>query len=126
MLFLLATYAGLSCCMFARASIDRSFGWAYHHSMTAPIISAWEEALVENQVEDQPVLNHIQHLVAEEHRLHEQRAHPKADRKRLAQVQVELDQCWDLLRQRRALRDVGLDPDDAEVRPPQVVENYEQ
>ncbi len=81
---------------------------------------------MENQVEDQPVLNHIQRLVAEEHRLHEQRPHPKADRKRLALVQVELDQCWDLLRQRRALRDVGLDPDEAEVRPPQVVENYEQ
>ena len=79
-----------------------------------------------NQVEDQPVLNHIQHLVAEEHRLHEQRAQPEADRKRLAQVQVELDQCWDLLRQRRALRDVGRDPDYAQVRPPQVVENYEQ
>ncbi|MBI5672892.1 MAG: DUF2630 family protein [Nitrospirae bacterium] len=67
----------------------------------------------------------IQRLVAEEHRLHEQRAHSKADRKRLEQVQVELDQCWDLLRQRRALREVGFDPDDAEVRPPQVVENYE-
>ena len=81
---------------------------------------------MDDQVEDQPVLNHIQRLVAEEHRLHEQRAHSKADRKRLDQVQVELDQCWDLLRQRRALREVGLDPDDAEVRPPQVVENYEQ
>jgi len=51
---------------------------------------------------------------------------PKSDSKRLVQIQVELDQCWDLLRQRRALRDVGLDPDEAEVRPPQVVENYEQ
>ena len=81
---------------------------------------------MENQVEDQPVLNHIQRLVEEEHRLHEQRAHPTADSKRLAQVQVELDQCWDLLRQRRALRDVGGDPDDAQVRPPEVVENYEQ
>ena len=81
---------------------------------------------MENQAEDQPVLNHIQRLVAEEHRLHEQGALPKADRKRLAKVQVELDQCWDLLRQRRALRDAGLDPDEAEVRPPQVVENYEQ
>lgn len=76
--------------------------------------------------EDQPVLNYIQNLVAEEHRLYEQGALPKSDRKRLAQIQVELDQCWDLLRQRRALRDVGLDPDEAEVRPPQVVENYEQ
>ena len=81
---------------------------------------------MENQVEDQPVLNHIQRLVAEEHRLHEQRAHPQADRERLVQVQVELDQCLDLLRQRRALRDVGLDPDEAQVRTPQVVENYEQ
>ena len=81
---------------------------------------------MENQVEDQPVLNHIQRLVEEEHRLLEQREHPKADGNRLAEVQVELDQCWDLLRQRRALRDVGLDPDKAQVRPPQVVENYEQ
>ena len=81
---------------------------------------------MENHIEDQPVLNHIQRLVAEEHRLHEAGELHKADRKRLAQVQVELDQCWDLLRQRRALRDVGLDPDEAEVRPPQVVENYEQ
>lgn len=84
-----------------------------------------EEAFVENLVEDQPVLNHIQCLVEEEHRLHEQRVHPKSDRKRLAQVRIELDQCWDLLRQRRALRDVGLDPNDAEVRPAEVVENYE-
>ena len=81
---------------------------------------------MENQAEDQPVLNYIQHLVAEEHRLYQQRVLTKADRKRLAQVQVELDQCWDLLRQRRALRDVGLDPNEAEVRPPQIVENYEQ
>jgi hypothetical protein len=42
------------------------------------------------------------------------------------QVQVELDQCWDLLRQRRALREVGLDPSMAQVRPAQVVEKYEQ
>ncbi|MDH5349160.1 MAG: DUF2630 family protein [Nitrospira sp.] len=60
----------------------------------------------------------------EEHRLHEKGAHSKADQKRLSQVQIELDQCWDLLRQRRALRQVGLDPDDAEVRPPEIVENY--
>ena len=79
---------------------------------------------MENQAQDQPVLIHIQRLVEEEHRL--QSGHSKADSKRLAQVQVELDQCWDLLRQRRALRDVGDDPDEAEVRPAHVVENYEQ
>jgi uncharacterized protein DUF2630 len=81
---------------------------------------------VENQRGDQPVLTYIQRLVEEEQRLYQQGQIPQADRKRLAQVQVELDQCWDLLRQRRALRDVGLDPDDAQVRPPQIVENYEQ
>jgi hypothetical protein len=81
---------------------------------------------VENQAEDQPVLSYIERLVAEEHRLLQQGLLGKADGKRLAQVKVELDQCWDLLRQRRALRDVGFDPDEAEVRPPQVVENYEQ
>jgi hypothetical protein len=81
---------------------------------------------VENHVGDQPVLNYIQRLVAEEQRLYQQGKLPQADRKRLAKVQVELDQCWDLLRQRRALRDGGLDPDDAQVRPAQVVENYEQ
>lgn len=81
---------------------------------------------MDNHVEDQPVLNHIQRLVSEEHLLHELRAHSKADRTRLDQVEVELDQCWDLLRQRRAFREVVLDADDAEVRPPQVVENYEQ
>jgi hypothetical protein len=58
--------------------------------------------------------------------LYQQGKLPHADRKRLAQLQVELDQCWDLLRQRRALRDVGLDPEDAQVRPSQIVENYEQ
>ena len=81
---------------------------------------------MESQLGDQPVLTYIQRLVEEEQRLYQQGKLPQADRKRLGQVQVELDQCWDLLRQRRALRDVGLDPDDAQVRPPQIVENYEQ
>jgi hypothetical protein len=90
-------------------------------------MSPREEAVVENPLEDQPVLNYIQRLVAEEHRLYGQgRRLPKEDRKRLEKIHVELDQCWDLLRQRRALRDVGVDPDEAEIRPPQVVENYEQ
>jgi hypothetical protein len=81
------------------------------------------------QTTDQPVLAHIQQLVEEEHRLFEQgerRIVGEMDRQRLAQVKVELDQCWDLLRQRRALREVGLDPNSAQVRPAQVVENYEQ
>ena len=46
------------------------------------------------------------------------------DRERLERVSVELDRCWDLLRQRRALREFGRDPDEADVRPAAVVENY--
>ena len=46
------------------------------------------------------------------------------DRERLERVSVELDRCWDLLRQRRALRAAGGDPDDAEVRDAKTVENY--
>ena len=78
---------------------------------------------------DQPVLAHIQELVNEEHRLFEKGEREKieeTDRQKLAQVQVELDRCWDLLRQRRALREVGQDPNLAQVRSAQVVENYEQ
>lgn len=78
------------------------------------------------QTKDQPVLDHIQHLVAEEHRLYSHGSLEDSDRKRLAKIEVELDQCWDLLRQRRAFRETGQDPDQAHVRPPDVVEKYEQ
>jgi Protein of unknown function (DUF2630) len=84
---------------------------------------------IKTHATDQPVLAHIQQLVEEEHRLYEQGERGivgDADRQRLTQAQVELDQCWDLLRQRRALREVGLDSNMAQVRPAQVVENYEQ
>ena len=81
------------------------------------------------QATDQPVLNHIQELVKEEHRLYEQGERvtlSETDRQKLAKVQVELDQCWDLLRQRRALRGAGRDPGMAQVRSAQMVEKYEQ
>lgn len=74
---------------------------------------------------DQPVLGHIARLVAEEHKLHEQSARGEEDRSRLVKIQVELDQCWDLLRQRRARREFGQDPKGAHVRSPEVVEKYE-
>jgi len=54
----------------------------------------------------------------------EKRAAGDADHDRLTRVQVELDQCWDLLRQRRALRETGSDPGRAEIRPPDIVEKY--
>ena len=69
-------------------------------------------------------LAHIQQLVAEEHAPQEKPALEQKDRERLSQMEVELDQCWDLLRQRRALREVGHDPAEAELRPPNVVEKY--
>ena len=78
---------------------------------------------------DVQIHDSIEGLVAEEHELWEREAAGRAtevDRLRLDAVKVSLDQCWDLLRQRRARRAAGEDPDAAEVRPPQVVERYEQ
>ena len=75
---------------------------------------------------DNPVRKHIEHLVKEEHRLYGQPSLSDDERKRLQEVKVELDQCWDLLRQRRALREFGGNPDDARVRPAGTVEGYEQ
>ncbi|HEY7003808.1 MAG TPA: DUF2630 family protein, partial [Gaiellaceae bacterium] len=71
----------------------------------------------------------IERLVAEEHELWQRESDGTAsddDRHRLADVRVSLDQCWDLLRQRRALREAGMDPGVAEAREPRVVERYEQ
>jgi hypothetical protein len=77
---------------------------------------------------DSETLAYIRHLVDEEKSLREQLQHGEIstseEHDRLRQVEVELDQCWDLLRQRRALRDTGGDPREAEVRPPGQVEGY--
>ena len=79
---------------------------------------------IENK--DQSVLSHIDRLVKEEEHLYGQAELNAEDRKRLAKLKIELDQCWDLLRQRRALREFGENPDKAKVRPAKIVENYEQ
>ena len=71
----------------------------------------------------------IEQLVAEEHELWQRESSGDAsdeDRRRMKAVQVSLDQCWDLLRQRRALREAGRDPNAAEQRPADVVEGYQQ
>ena len=75
---------------------------------------------------DQSVLNTIETLVHEEQHLYGQGQLSDHDQVRLEKIQVELDQCWDLLRQRRARREFGQDPDGAKVRPASVVERYEQ
>jgi hypothetical protein len=79
-----------------------------------------------NGKNDQSVLGHIDQLVKEEERLYAKNGLTDEDQARLAEVKVALDQCWDLLRQRRALREFGEDPDKAKVRPAKIVENYEQ
>ena len=75
---------------------------------------------------DQSVLNKIETLVHEEQHLYGQGQLSDHDQVRLEKIQVELDQCWDLLRQRRARREFGQDPDGAKVRPASIVERYEQ
>jgi hypothetical protein len=79
---------------------------------------------------DEDMIKRIDELVAEEHQLHSRATsgHPLTDddRERLRRLEVQLDQCWDLLRRRRALRSAGEDPDSAEVRDESTVEHYRQ
>ena len=80
-------------------------------------------------MDDRQVLDRIGALVEEEHTLESQASGEGLDQHeqaRLHEVEVQLDQCWDLLRQRRARRDAGQDPDAASVRSERVVEGYQQ
>lgn len=80
-------------------------------------------------MDDAEILRRIAALVDEEHRLEESHIGEglsDEERDRLGEVEVALDQCWDLLRQRRARRNAGLDPDEAQVRPEGTVEGYRQ
>jgi hypothetical protein len=80
-------------------------------------------------VDDEQIHDRIEALVAEEHELWKREGDGGAsdsERQRLASLEVSLDQCWDLLRQRRALREAGLDPETAQVRDDTVVEGYQQ
>jgi hypothetical protein len=75
-------------------------------------------------VDDASILQRVKELVDEEHHLEAGGGAP--DPTRLDAINVELDQCWDLLRQRRARRDAGQDPDGAHVRGTGTVEGYQQ
>ncbi|HYX86101.1 MAG TPA: DUF2630 family protein [Gaiellales bacterium] len=80
-------------------------------------------------MDDSEVLGRIDELVAEEQRLYEREGHGRlepGDQARLREIQVSLDRCWDLLRQRRARREFGLDPDEAQPRSADTVEHYRQ
>jgi hypothetical protein len=77
---------------------------------------------------DQDILTQVNKLVAEEQQLRAKLQHQDVDEtdehQRLRALEIELDQCWDLLRQRRALRETGRDPREARVRPADEVEGY--
>ncbi|HEX8629250.1 MAG TPA: DUF2630 family protein [Catenuloplanes sp.] len=81
-------------------------------------------------MEDATILGRIHELVDEEHRLREQvgtgEISTDEEHKRLTELEVALDQCWDLLRRRRSARQLGNDPDEVEPRAAQQVENYLQ
>ena len=78
-------------------------------------------------MDDKQILARVHELVAEEHRLREGGTGLSAeDRERLGKLERDLDQCWDVLRQRRARREFGENPDDARVRPSGEVEGYVQ
>lgn len=76
---------------------------------------------------DESVIDRINELAHEEHALFEKESRGQAtdvDRERLRQIEVTLEQCWDLLHQRRARRRAGLDPDEARVRDAKTVQGY--
>jgi hypothetical protein len=80
-------------------------------------------------LDDQEIVARINRLVDEEHQL--ERTHvgeglSPDESERLQALEVQLDQCWDLLRQRRARREYNQNPDDADVRDPNTVERYQQ
>ncbi|MGH2685206.1 MAG: DUF2630 family protein [Actinomycetota bacterium] len=78
-------------------------------------------------MDDRDVNERIEQLAQHEHELFEKESQGRAseeDRERLRRIEVTLDQCWDLLRQRRARRSAGLDPDEAQVRDERTVEGY--
>lgn len=80
-------------------------------------------------MDKEQILLQIGELAEEERALEESHVGEglsKAERDRLEAIQVSLDQCWDLLRQREARRNAGQDPDDVQVRPAEVVERYQQ
>jgi len=80
-------------------------------------------------MDDLDIVHRIGELADEEHSLersHEGESLSESDVKRMQAIEVALDQCWDLLRQRRARRQAGEDPSDATTRSPEVVERYQQ
>jgi hypothetical protein len=77
-------------------------------------------------VDEKQIFARINELVEEEHKLRDATEHTEDQRARMSELEAHLDQAWDLLRQRRAKRQYGEDPDEAEARPEPEVEGYLQ
>jgi hypothetical protein len=77
-------------------------------------------------VDEKELFSRIHELVDEEHKLRESGEHTEDQRTRLTKLEADLDQCWDLLRQRRAKQQYGENPDEAQPRPEPQVEHYLQ
>ena len=77
-------------------------------------------------MDETDILSRIHSLVEEEHKLREGTEHTEDQRARMNKIEADLDQCWDLLRQRRAKRQYDENPDEAAARPESTVENYLQ
>jgi uncharacterized protein DUF2630 len=77
-------------------------------------------------MDETDILSRIHALVDEEHKLREGTEHSDDEKTRLSKIDADLDQCWDLLRQRRAKRQYDENPDDAQARPESTVESYLQ
>ena len=77
-------------------------------------------------MDEQEILSRIHSLVEEEHKLRDSSEHTDETRSRMDKLEADLDQCWDLLRQRRAKRQYDENPDEAEARPETQVEGYLQ
>lgn len=75
---------------------------------------------------EKDILQYIKEITDEEQRLFSKGKLSDEEKTRLEQLKIELDQYWDLLRQRRAKKEFGQDPDNIELRGPDTVENYEQ
>jgi hypothetical protein len=96
-------------------------------------LDSYREGNTISGMSDENITDRIESLVAEEHDLRRREGSDsanvealEADQRRLQEVQIELDRCWDLLRQRRAREEFGQDPDQAQVRDADTVERYQQ
>jgi hypothetical protein len=77
-------------------------------------------------MEDNQVLSHIKNLTVTEEELYGKENLTDEDIKQLHKIQLDLEQCWDFLRQRRALRNASDNPDDAEIRDAETIKNYKR